>query len=291
MKVSLIDWTGKGAMNWDTLEGPPAFRPDTRGEAAVNLLLFTKNTRLTMSPGLLEEIAAWPWEKKLAELEYMSNTIPSSWEFVHYTWMIEGVSRGFTHQFVRSRTFSFAQQTMRVLDVSTGPGWDYYTGPGIRSSSEYTATDEKEDRAYALYHGTMRIIANAYESLIEGGVPIEDARGILPTNILTNIVASCNMRTFVELVHKRSSLRVQGEYRDVLAAMKAEVLRVHPWMSLFIDRTADRAADELQKAVFEFNPITMVISNMDGDSKIDKNKLQEFKTSIYKLLDQIRKVM
>jgi len=84
---------------------------------AKELLIFTKSTRLTMSPGLMNEIRAWSEERKLAELEYMANTIPSSWEFVDYVFMIEGVSRAFTHQFVRSRQGSYAQQTMRVLNM------------------------------------------------------------------------------------------------------------------------------------------------------------------------------
>jgi thymidylate synthase ThyX len=68
---------------------------------AMDLLIFTKNTRLTMSPDRLEEIAKWPLERKWNELEYMANTIPSSWEFCDYTFMIEGVTRAFTHQLVR----------------------------------------------------------------------------------------------------------------------------------------------------------------------------------------------
>ncbi len=79
---------------------------------AAELLIFTKSTRLNMSPGLMDEIMSWSEDKKLAELEYMAATIPSSWEFVDYVFMIEGVSRAFTHQFVRSRNASYAQQTM-----------------------------------------------------------------------------------------------------------------------------------------------------------------------------------
>lgn len=221
MKVTLIDYTGAGSND---------------KQYAVDLLIFTKSTRLTMAPGLLEEIAAWPWRKKLAELKYMANTIPSSWEFVNYTFMVEGVTRAFTHQFVRTRTASFAQQTMRVLDVSTGPGWSYGTGPSIDA-----------DHGQGTYDKAMADIDDVYKRLIALGVKIEDARGILPTNILTNIVAGMNMRTFVEMVRKRSSPRTQGEYRDVLEAMKEAVRAVHPWIDLFVDRTFDQAAKDLDK--------------------------------------------
>lgn len=221
MKVSLIDYTGAGI--------------DDHGRHAANVLVFTKSTRLTMSPGLFDLIASKPWDEILKELEYMANTIPSSWEFCHYTFMIEGVTRGFTHQFVRTRTASFAQQTMRILDVD---GWEYGTGPTIKSDGQKQT-----------YDMTMARIAEAYKELIKMGVKIEDARGILPTNILTNICVSMNLRTLVEMVQKRSSPRVQGEYRQVLDQMKHAVVNAHPWATLFIDRDFQRAAKDLDDEI------------------------------------------
>lgn len=243
MKVTLIDYTGIG-------------NPDK--DHAINVLIFTKSTRLTMAPGLMSEIASWPASKKLEELQYMANTIPSSWEFIDYTFLVEGVTRAFTHQFVRSRQWSFAQQTMRVLDVSTGPGWQYGTGPSI----------EEIELLKSMYDAEMEDIAHSYKELIENGAAIEDARGILPTNILTNIVGKCNMRTFVETVRKRTSPRTQGEYRDVLEAMKQAVRAVHPWIDIFINRDVDKAIADIQDAI--------------GGLGADK------RTHITKLLDQLR---
>lgn len=242
MKVSLIDYTGAG-------------NPDP-AQYAADLLIFTKHTRLKMSPGLLREIADWPWRDKITELSYMANTIPSSWEFVHLTFMIEGVTRAFTHQLVRSRTFSFAQQTMRVLDVN---GWEYGTGPTI-----------KDGDLSVIYDATMSTIAKSYDDLIARGAAIEDARGVLPTNILTNIVMSCNLRNFVELFQKRSSPRVQGEYREVLQAMREAVMYVYPWATLFLDRTFDRAAADLDVEINDL-PVS-----------------EEQKTKMRKLVDQLR---
>jgi len=248
MKVTLLDYTGNG-------------HPDK--DHAINLLIFTKQTRLTMEPGLLEKIAKWPGDQKYKELQYMANTIPSSWEFVDYTFLIEGVTRAFTHQFVRSRQFSFAQQTMRVLDVSTGPGWDYATGPSIDEKSGLRAN----------YHATMKYVADAYKWLIRDGAKVEDARGVLPTNILTNIVGKCNMRTLVELVRKRSSPRTQDEYRLVLDAMKASVRQVHPWIDLFINREVDQVIADLQKCL---------------DGSLDQGLSFTYHNDMTKLLDQLR---
>lgn len=222
MNVNLIDYTGAGS-------------PDPARHAA-NVLAFTKATRLEMNPGLMNEIQAKPWAEILEQLQYMANTIPSSWEFVEYKFLINGVTRAFTHQFVRTRTASFAQQTMRVLNVE---GWNYGMGPTITN----------DNKRHADYARCMERIGTCYDQLIGDGAAIEDARGVLPTNILTNIVAKFDLRAFVATVRKRSSSRVQGEYRDVLDAMKAEVLRVHPWASLFIERDQDKVANELDARI------------------------------------------
>lgn len=201
---------------------------------ARELLIFTKSTRLTMSPGLMDEIRSWPEEKKLAELDYMANTIPSSWEFVDYVFMIEGVSRAFTHQFVRSRNGSYAQQTMRVLNMC-----EY----------DYVMTDRVNNDIQA--RGIVDIVNEnirlGYNKLIELGLPAEDARGILPTNISTNIVAKFNLRSFVDLAKSRTGGRTQNEYQKVMNAMVDEVLHVHPWAEKFLFQQGRDYFAEIEK--------------------------------------------
>lgn len=246
MKVTLIDYTGANHK-----------RPDRYAAAQI---IFAKSTRLEMQPNLFNEILNWSDERMEKELEYIANTIPSSWEFVHYNFLITGVTRAFTHQFVRTRTASFAQQTMRVLNVSDGPGWDYYTGPSIHYGS----------KANDIYDSMMSDIDDAYKALINNGVKVEDARGVLPTNIKTNILVSMNMRTLVEMIRKRSSPRTQGEYRDVLEQIKEVTFSVHPWLRMFVERTFDKAAQEL-------------------DAEIQRLDIPaEQRTHLMKLVDQMR---
>jgi flavin-dependent thymidylate synthase len=222
VNVSLIDYTGAGSLD-------PA-------RYAAERLVFTKQTRLEMDALALLKVQAMSYEDLLVELKYMSNTIPSSWEFVDYTFLINGVTRAFTHQFVRTRNGSYAQQTMRVLDVK---GWDYTTGPTIKANSEMDS----------IYSQAMDEIDATYRDLIAAGAAIEDARGVLPTNIKTNIVAKFNLRTVAEIARKRASSRTQGEYREVMEKMLVSVLRVHPWASMFFSRTFDVAARELEEMI------------------------------------------
>ena len=202
---------------------------------AVNLLLFTKNTRLMNDEDAYEKVSKWDDEKKQAELDYMLQTIRSSWEFIDYTFDIRDVSRGFTHQFVRTRQASYAQQSQRTVDMV---GFTYYTPDRIY----------KDETANVIYDDAMRMINEKYQELRSLGIPAEDARGVLPTNIHTNIVAKFNLRTLSEMAKSRLSPRAQGEYQNVFKLMVKEVVRVHPWADPFLTPT-QWAAPSMAKAL------------------------------------------
>tara|TARA_R100001079_G_scaffold104858_1_gene71758 strand:+ start:613 stop:1260 length:648 start_codon:yes stop_codon:yes gene_type:complete len=202
---------------------------------AVNLLLFTKNTRLMNDEDAYDKVSKWDDEKKQAELDYMLQTIRSSWEFIDYTFDIRDVSRGFTHQFVRTRQASYAQQSQRTVDMV---GFTYYTPERIY----------KDETANVIYDDAMRMINEKYQELRSLGIPAEDARGVLPTNIHTNIVAKFNLRTLSEMAKSRLSPRAQGEYQNVFKLMVKEVVRVHPWADPFLTPT-QWAAPSMAKAL------------------------------------------
>lgn len=240
MKCTLIDYTGAGFSDpWH----------------AANLLIFTKNTRIKMSPDGLADIASWTKEKKHEELAYMANTIRSSWEFVDYVFVLQDVTRAFTHQLVRSRHASFAQQTMQILKIDATnvltPHW-------------------LSDNNRALWNMGVAFASDTYEKMIEGGTTVEEARGILPHNVLTNIVVKMNLRTLTEVFHARISPRNLGEYSDVAKAMRGVVLNVHPWAAVFINSTRDIAMERLDHE----------IQNIEDP---DKRNL------MLKLVDQIRR--
>lgn len=246
MDVKLISFTGKGA-------------PDEQW-AAADLLIFTKSTRLEMRPNLLESIKAMPVGQKLAELEYMAHTIPSSWEFVDYTFLVTGVSRAYTHQQVRTRAASYAQQSMRVVNVSD---FDYV----------FTERNKENPKAMLALEDALLAIKRAYAKLIAMGQPVEDARGILPTNIATNIVCKFNMRTFVDLAKARAGGRTQNEYQRVVSKMVDEVLAVHPWMDKFLHGDLGRNY---------FDEIEAFAKEQFGGDLIAKGKL-------LKIVDKMRK--
>ena len=204
---------------------------------AVNLLLFTKNTRLMGDEGAYDKIKEWTQDQKDEHLDYMLQTIKSSWEFIDYTFDIRDVSRGFTHQFVRTRQASYAQQSQRTVKMT---GFKYYTPERI----------QEDKHAKLIYDSTMELINMRYQQLLTAGMPAEDARGVLPTNIYTNIVAKFNLRTLHEMAKSRLSPRAQGEYREVFKLMVSEVIKEHPWAEPFLT-PKEWAAPSMAKSLNE----------------------------------------
>ncbi len=211
---------------------------------ALNLLLFTKQTRLTMSPDLMNEIAEWPEDKKLAEIEYMARTIRSSWEFLDVTFLVGGISRACAQQMTRTRNASFAMQSQRVTDVSS---MEIYCPDRI-------AQDKVKKGAYDACVGAS---LGSYKRMLADGFSAEDARGVLPMNITCNLVAKYNLRAFVDLMKTRTSLRAQGEYADVARAMKACVMGVWPWAKPFF-------ADEHAVAIAMIEDVAKELSLTPG---------------------------
>lgn len=187
-------------------------------DEALLLLLDTKNTRL----GGKRPASEWTHEERMEHLEYMRNTIQSSWEFVDYTFRIEGVTRAFTHQLVRTRTGSYAQEAQRVVDVS---GHDVLLPFDLDPQTEQAA----------FFSIAADYALSAYDTLVKEGMNRQDARGILPTNISTSITAKFNLRTLSDTAKVRLCTRTQGEYQTVFRAMREEVVKVHPWAAEFIN--------------------------------------------------------
>jgi flavin-dependent thymidylate synthase len=217
--VTLIDFTGAG-------------RRDAHWHAA-DVLIFTKSTRLNMDPDLFRQIKDMKVKDKLVELEAMARTIPSSWEFVDVTFLISGVTRACAQQMTRTRTGSYAMQSQRVVDVSSA---------GVRNPATGGEGREAFDRA-------ARASLAAYTGLIEGGLPLEQARGVLPMNTKCNLVAKYNFRSFVDLVKARSSLRTQDEYLDIIRQMHNVVTKQWRWSAPFFEPPHEAAIKLLEEVV------------------------------------------
>ncbi len=175
---------------------------------ALEILIYTKSGRLASGTDF-DDVKRMSIEEKNDHLSYMMDTIKSSFEFVDYIFDIRDVSRAFTHQVVRTRTASFQQEAMRVVDA--------------RDYSYLQSTDNPA------YKDAFEFSLGQYGKMIDEGVPVQDARGVLGTGIHTRIFVKANLRTLSNMAELRLCKRAEGEYQSVFKKMVKEVIKIHPW--------------------------------------------------------------
>jgi thymidylate synthase ThyX len=90
-----------------------------------------------------------------------------------------------------------------------------------------------------------------YQHLVNIGVRREDARGLLPMNTECNLVAKYNLRSLVEVVRARSSLRTQAEYATIAEQYYLLTIAAWPWSAPFFESKNAKALEMLREVVEE----------------------------------------
>lgn len=190
----------------------------------VKLIGFTPNpekipamaAKLTHSKSKPEDLGKTS-DKELKNIlkQVMSFGHTSVIEHTCFTFAISDVSRSLTHQLVRHRIASYAQQSQRYVNLNEP---NYVTPPKIA----------KNKNMKKAYDETMKIIWNQYNKLLEMGIPAEDSRFILPNGACTNIMVTMNARSLLNFFELRCCLHAQWEIRNLANKMLAEVKKVAP---------------------------------------------------------------
>ena len=138
-------------------------------------------------------------------------------EQVWFEFAISGVSRAFSHQFVRHRVgISFEQQSQRYVTYKKGE-FPYSIPKSVEKAGMSEQMEDLFGKAGALY-----------EELVEAGVPAEDARFLLPNATTTNFKITVNFQSLLHICDLRLCTRAQWEFRRVAALMRAEVAKAVP---------------------------------------------------------------
>ncbi len=190
----------------------------------VKLIGFTPNpekipamaAKLTHSKIKPEDLDKTSDEELTNILQYVMNLGHTSViEHTSFTFAISDVSRSLTHQLVRHRIASYAQQSQRYVDFKKP---NYVIPPTI-------VKNKKMNKAY---NETMTLIWEQYNKLLEIGIPAEDSRFILPNAACTNIMVTMNARSLLNFFELRCCLHAQWEIRELANKMLKEVKKVAP---------------------------------------------------------------
>lgn len=142
----------------------------------------------------------------------------STLEHASYTFAVDGVSRALTHQLVRHRLASFNQQSQRY--VKFDGGFPYVKPPSIAGNAE-------ADKAF---ENAMAVASDAYQKLVDLGIPKEDARFVLPNAAETKIVITMNVRELLHFFNVRCCKRAQWEIRELALSMLELVRPTAPFI-------------------------------------------------------------
>lgn len=175
--------------------------------------------------------------------ESFKTHLKAPWESIDLHFMIEGVTRAFTHQMVRQRTAVFAQESMRfaVKDkIAARPG------PLLG----------QDEMAKEVWDDTMDSVWAAYQHLIANGIPAEEARGLLPHDTLTRLHYKTNLRNLADHLGNRLCTQAQFEWRMVAAGIR-QAIRTYGYKESPDRQPTYRVPDRhpLQRAGWQFEEI------------------------------------
>lgn len=153
-------------------------------------------------------------------------------EAVDLHFMVEGVTRSFTHQMVRQRTAVFAQESLRFA-VKENMADEVPLPPSLLQSFEEMAAADaagepatQKELAQDVWRHAVSDAEEAYNVLINMGVPAEDARGLLPHSVTTRLHYKTNLRNLLDHAGNRLCTQAQFEWRYALAEM-VKAIREH----------------------------------------------------------------
>lgn len=131
------------------------------------------------------------------------------------------------------RTLEYMEVWFIIEDVSARTARQFYThigGAPTRTQASTRYINEGDFKYYIpfriengnkewlldRYMDTMNNIQDTYKTLIDNGIPKEDAANILPLGMTTTVAVRMNARTLMSMVEQRLCSRAYVEYRTLM---------------------------------------------------------------------------
>jgi len=124
--------------------------------------------------------------------------------------------RGVTHEIVRHRIASFAQESTRYCNYSKN-----------KFGNEITVIEpyfwEKDTELYRQWEDACLQAQRAYFALLESGATPEQARTVLPNSLKAEIIVTMNMRAWRHFFALRTSKEAHPQIREIARPLLAEL--------------------------------------------------------------------
>jgi flavin-dependent thymidylate synthase len=166
-------------------------------------------------PNEISQNIAYKW---LDDMSRTALAMPLEWIDFHF--LFEGVTRAWMDQLRTQRTAAYVAESLR-FSVKPDVSMEVVMPPSIAKLKD-------DDPKRRVWDHVVNTIAGGYSSLVNAGVPAEDARGLLPLNIATRIHYKTNLRGLVQHAGMRLCSQAQYEWKEVWAGMIQAILGYGP---------------------------------------------------------------
>lgn len=134
----------------------------------------------------------------------------------HYNVTVKFIcDRGVTHEIVRHRLASYAQESTRYCNYNLD-----------KFNKEITFINplfwEKDTIQYQTWLKAMAFAEDSYLLLIKAGASAQEARSVLPNSLKTEIVMTCNMREWRHFFKLRTASAAHPQMRQVAIQLLKE---------------------------------------------------------------------
>ena len=142
-------------------------------------------------------------------------------EHAVFTLALRDVSVYVEEYFIEHRLASFTVKSRRYVDFG---GLGYHIPDGLDG-------DEKQ-----LYCDYMDALFAAYKELLDGGIPKEDARFVLPYSFCSNFYCTVNARELVRMIADMSAGRGRAvpELREIARHLEEQLLELFPCFEKYL---------------------------------------------------------
>ena len=167
------------------------------------------------------------------------------------------VDRGVTHETVRHRTCSFAQESTRYVNYASGK---YGSEINVIDIEGGIKLDRKmrnlnSDVIVLILDEWLRAMEDAeyhYMRMIDLGATPQIARGVLPTSTKADIVITTNYREWRHIFNLRTPITAHPQIREIMIPLLADLKTKIPVIFDDIDLDIEDLMRATDKEIYEF---------------------------------------
>lgn len=166
------------------------------------------------------------------EIRLLPNWLRDIHDFMSVLFVVD---RGITHEIVRHRPASFAQESTRYCNYSKFKFGNEITVI-IPSCFDNGMSDDLNTKLFDVWKKSCENSMNDYLKLLEMGATAQEARSVLPTSIKADLIMTANIYEFKHFFNMRCDKPAHPQMREVACPLLIEANESNEYKHLFDDQ-------------------------------------------------------